>query len=342
MTYSEMLCKWFESNQRDMPWRHSKDPYMIWVSEIMLQQTQVDTVIPYYLRFIERFTDINTLAGASLEEVFALWQGLGYYRRAENLHKGAQMLVNRHGGVFPRNRQEASKIPGIGAYTLGAVFSIAFNEPLPAVDGNVMRVLSRQFMIDADIANPSNKAVFEDLAMEHMGKNPGTFNQAMMELGALVCTPRNPRCDRCPMNSLCLAFKAGKTLDYPKKTKKPKPQVQIYRALILKWQNTVWMEKRPQDGLLAGLWGFPLIDEAQWDKWVSRPKAVKALKNVQHVFTHLKWQLKPVILELDSGAIPDDSPITLDQGRFVAFEELDQIPIATAFRKVTDQFKESD
>ncbi len=339
MTYSEILCYWFEANKRDMPWRQTKDPYKIWVSEIMLQQTQVDTVIPYYLRFIERFPDINTLAGASLEEVFALWQGLGYYRRAEYLHRGAQMIVNRHGGVFPRNRLEASKIPGIGAYTLGAVFSMAFNEPLPAVDGNVMRVLSRQFMIDADIANPSARAGFEELAIQHMGKDPGTFNQAMMELGALVCTPRNPQCDRCPMSSMCQAFKADKALDYPKKSKKPRPQVQIYRALILKWQNAVWMEKRPQDGLLAGLWGFPLINEAQWDKWMTKPKAVKDLKPVQHVFTHLKWRLMPVILELDSDAMPEDCPIASDQGRYVALEELDQIPIATAFRKITDQIK---
>jgi A/G-specific adenine glycosylase len=287
MTYSEILCYWFEANKRDMPWRQTKDPYKIWVSEIMLQQTQVDTVIPYYLRFIERFPDINTLAGASLEEVFALWQGLGYYRRAEYLHRGAQMIVNRHGGVFPRNRLEASKIPGIGAYTLGAVFSMAFNEPLPAVDGNVMRVLSRHFMIDADIANPSARAGLRNLPYSTWGRirEPSSGHDGAWR--TRVHTQKSPMLPVSHEQHV-QAFKADKALDYPKKSKKPRPQVQIYRALILKWQNAVWMEKRPQDGLLAGLWGFPLINEAQWDKWMTKPKAVKDLKPVQHVFTSFK------------------------------------------------------
>lgn len=338
MEYGAWLCAWYEANKRDMPWRHTSDPYGIWVSEIMLQQTQVDTVIPYYQRFMERFPDMKTLAAAELEEVYACWQGLGYYRRAENLHKGARMMVDQFGGVFPRDRQEAAKVPGIGAYTLGAVFSIAFDEPLPAVDGNVMRVLARQFKMSEDIAETKVRKVFEERIPALMaGQRPSVFNQAMMELGALICTPQSPKCCQCPMKAVCKAYLDGTISRYPVKTRKTKPAEECFKALILMCGESFWMEKRPKEGLLADLWAFPLLDGVAWQRLEISSHRCHALRPVSHVFTHRRWRLEPFVVLLDSVSELERYPVSKDSGRFVSVEDILALPVATAFRKVTGQ-----
>ena len=344
LEYAESLNKWFLQHQREMPWRLTRDPYCIWVSEIMLQQTQVDTVIPYYERFIEQFPTLKTLAEASLEEVFFLWRGLGYYRRAENLHKGAKKIIEELNGSFPGTMEESLNIPGIGAYTAGAIMSIAFNLPVPAVDGNVMRILSRQFALDEDISKPKARNVFEKQVMSLMGGEPRIFNQAMMELGALICTPKSPKCDICPLIHLCKAYVQGNPEAYPVKSKKPKPLEETYVALILQKEGAYLLEKRPAEGLLANLWGFPLLEEKTFPKILEdllkhwETGDIKTLEPVNHVFTHRKWCLKPVIIAYSSLADKGvEKYCQSGQYQFFIREAMSELPIATVFQKVIDQ-----
>lgn len=202
--FSTELLSWYERSKRDLPWRRHRDPYYIWVSEIMLQQTRVDTVIPYFQRFIERFPTIRDLAEAPEEEVLKCWEGLGYYSRARNLQAAAKQVMERHGGIVPDTKAEVSALKGVGPYTTGAILSIAFNRPEPAVDGNVMRVLSRYFLIEEDVAKAGTRTLMEELAAELIPEGRASdFNQALMELGALVCTPKSPQCLICPVMARC-------------------------------------------------------------------------------------------------------------------------------------------
>lgn len=338
MEYAQLLLEWFDQNKRDMPWRRTRDPYCIWVSEVMLQQTQVSTVIPYYERFIDRFPTANALASATQEEVYKYWQGLGYYRRANNLHKGAQLIASEFDGVFPTEPSIAKKIPGIGPYTLGAVMSISFGIPLPAVDGNVMRILARQFLIDADIAIAKNRRVFEDKVMELMPHDPNRFNQALMELGATVCTPQNPKCETCPIKPLCMAYEEGVVLEYPIKTKKAKVIPDIYKAIILKKEDTYYLEKRPEEGLLANMWGLPLITLEEWGKMEKQGAKGISLETVKHVFTHRTWLMEPIIIELTELNKDIFCQLLGDEGRFMTKKELKLLPIATAFQKILKKF----
>jgi len=339
MEFADLLCRWFLENKRDMPWRRTRDPYGIWVSEIMLQQTQVDTVIPYYERFMERFPDIESLAGASLEEVFALWQGLGYYRRAENLHRGARYIVEQHGGRFPDDPASLRRVPGIGSYTAGAILSIAFGIPAPAVDGNVMRVLSRVFLMEQDIGQARSRADFEKKVMQLIKGDPGIFNQALMELGALVCMPRKPACQECPVSCLCQAYGRNVVEQYPVKAKKPKPSTEKYRVLVIKRDGRYWMEKRPEGGLLSGLWGFPLIGEDRWREIEPFLTDKRFLKRVIHVFTHRRWELEPVLIETDEScdALPVNFDVPAETGGFQTPEQMRKLPVPTAFRKIIRQ-----
>jgi A/G-specific adenine glycosylase len=225
-TFSRELLAWYRSGNRDLPWRRSRDPYFIWVSEIMLQQTRVDTVIPYFNRFVERFPTVRDLAEAPEEDVLKLWEGLGYYSRARNLQAAAREVTERYGGKIPDDKEAVSGLKGVGPYTAGAILSIAFNRPEPAVDGNVMRVLSRYFCIDEDIARPATRIRMEGLARELIPEGAaGDFNQALMELGALVCTPRSPHCLICPVMEHCAGRIAGREEELPvkSKAKPPKP-----------------------------------------------------------------------------------------------------------------------
>lgn len=284
------LLSFYQRHKRDLPWRHSRDPYAIWVSEIMLQQTQVDTVVPRYHRFLQQFPTVNALAAAREEEVCEAWAGLGYYRRARNLHKAAGIVAKDFAGQMPRTRDELLQLPGIGRYTAGAIASIAFGEEAPIVDGNVVRVLARVFKLDeaADVA--ANKPVFWELAqMLVRGEMPGDFNQAMMELGATVCTPTQPTCLVCPLRDYCGARASGEPTRYPApSTKVAKKELDVAFAWI-KTQQGVWLERRPLEGLWAGLWELPSSMGASAKSDLSRKlgrRLGSALAQVEHTLTH--------------------------------------------------------
>ena len=333
---AELLINWFKENKRDMPWRKTSDPYCIWVSEVMLQQTQVATVIPYYLRFMERFPTVTDLAHATLEEVHHYWQGLGYYRRGENLWKGAKVIEERWQGRFPQDPKLVSEIPGIGPYTLGAICSIAFHMPLPAVDGNVMRVISRWYCISDDIGIAKNRKIFEQKVMENMPDNPNAFNQGLMELGALICTPKNPKCEECPVKALCQAYQTGKVDDYPVKEKKLKKVEEKYYVLIIEKDHKIGMIKRPEDGLLAHLWGLPMVEDTAWKKDGFENLEYIKFDSVNHIFTHKKWIMTPIAIKwrVELENYLKSTGVSVEKISYFHEEELKKIPIATAFKKV--------
>jgi len=254
------LLEWYFLNARDLPWRESHDPYRIWLSEVMLQQTQVVTVIGYFLRFVARFPTVQALASAEEDEVFKLWEGLGYYSRARRLIPCARAVVAQHGGVFPGSLEEMLKLPGVGPYTAGAVLSIAYNQRIPAVDGNVLRVASRWYAYDTDIRLPLAHKAIETRLMAEMPEDARHFNQALMELGACVCTPKNPACDRCPVAEECEALRLGLVEVLPFKSK-AKAKVESEKVVAyVTCGELVLIEKRAPDVLLGSLWGFPVMD----------------------------------------------------------------------------------
>lgn len=310
-TFSRELLAWYRSGNRDLPWRRSRDPYFIWVSEIMLQQTRVDTVIPYFNRFVERFPTVRDLAEAPEEDVLKLWEGLGYYSRARNLQAAAREVAERYGGKIPDDKEAVSGLKGVGPYTAGAILSIAFNRPEPAVDGNVMRVLSRYFCIDEDIARPATRTRMEGLVRELIPEGAaGDFNQALMELGALVCTPRSPHCLICPVMEHCAGRIAGREEELPvkSKAKPPKPQHRL-AVLARRADGRVLARQRPAQGLLARLWELPHVEAPGADVWGSAEQGPRwlaetlALEGVsvepkqhvgdaEHVFSHLHWYVR--------------------------------------------------
>lgn len=247
------LLDHYDRHRRDLPWRLEKDPYRIWVSEVLLQQTRVETVVPFYRRWMERFPTLEALAEADREEVMAVWSGLGYYRRARNLHAAARLVRDR-GGALPSEPRELSALPGIGRYTAGAVASIAFGRPEPAVDGNVRRVLARLFDLDRPTAGG-----LEALARELVPDDrPGDFNQALMELGATVCRPRRPACEACPLGSLCRARECGTVECRPGSRRRPEvPRFAVGTAVLSSTEGRFLLARRPEDGLLGGTWEFP-------------------------------------------------------------------------------------
>jgi A/G-specific adenine glycosylase len=248
------LLAFFDASARDLPWRRSGDPYAIWISEVMAQQTRLDTVIPYWERWLQRFPDVGALADAPLDDVLKEWEGLGYYSRARNLHAAARLIAERHGGALPGHYEALRALPGIGDYTAGAVSSIAFGVRAPVVDGNVRRVLARLL----DDPAPAPRRLREVAASLVPGERPGDFNQALMELGSLVCTPRSPQCDSCPVAAHCAARAAGTQLDRPcTERKQPTPAYDVATVIIRARDGTVLITRRPGTGLLAGLWGFP-------------------------------------------------------------------------------------
>ncbi len=258
------LISWYEREHRLLPWRESSDPYQIWLSEIMLQQTQVRQALPYYHAFTEAFPDIHSLAGAADDTVLRLWQGLGYYSRARNMHQCAKIVVKNYSGVFPDTYQELLKLPGIGKYTAAAIASIAFNEAVPVVDGNVYRVLSRLLGIFDDISSPQTFNTFFEISKKYISKNsPGIYNQALMELGALICSPRNPNCQQCPLASACYANLHQKQHELPVKTKKVVVKNRFLEYMVLEDAGRLALEKRTNGDIWEGLYDFPLIEQAE-------------------------------------------------------------------------------
>ncbi len=252
------LLAWYDREHRRLPWRGARNPYRIWVSEVMLQQTRVETAIAYYRRFLERFPTVARLAAAQPEEVLKAWEGLGYYARARNLHRAARALVERHGGRLPPEPEAFRTLPGVGDYTAAAVYSIAFGRPLAAVDGNVRRVLARLLALGLAVDSAAGGRRIRETAERLLDRDrPGDFNQALMELGALVCTPRRPACPGCPLRALCRAGRSGTAAHYPRKAPaRPVPTVPVAVGVIFK-DGRVLVTRRPEAGLLGGLWEFP-------------------------------------------------------------------------------------
>ncbi len=280
-----MLLEWFQQNKRTMPWRYeNRDPYHVWLSETMLQQTQVKTVIPYFNRFINRFPNIETLAEAPLEEVLKLWEGLGYYSRARNLHKGANEIVKNHQGVIPNDLKTILNISGIGPYTAGAILSLAYHQPCLAIDGNVIRVICRWFDIDLDMRMKKNWGVVEEKLSFLMPKNQAAlFNEALMEFGAIQCKPQNPLCHSCLLSQHCIAFKKSIVPKRPYLKPKPKPKKVKKIAIIKKRRDQSFQILQETGTLLKGLWRLPWIDHP--------PKEGCYLGQVTHRFTHLIWDI---------------------------------------------------
>jgi len=298
------LLDWFARERRDLPWRKDRDPYKVWVSEVMLQQTRVDTVVPYFEQFIDRFPTLEALADADEDEVLKAWEGLGYYSRVRNLHAAVREVKERYGGKVPDRPDEFAKLKGVGPYTVGAVLSLAYGVPEPAVDGNVMRVLSRLFLVTDDIAKPSTRKRFEQIVREIMAyENPGAFNEALIELGALVCTPRRPSCLLCPVQSYCRAFAEGVPEELPVKMNKTAvKQVRLAVAVLIDQEGRILIRKRSHTGLLANLWEFPsceMNDEGEkeqlekvfWNEQGLKVKLGEPMASFDHAFSHLVWKL---------------------------------------------------
>jgi A/G-specific adenine glycosylase len=309
------LISWFKAEQRDLPWRKDRDPYKVWVSEIMLQQTRVDTVIPYFNRFIDWFPTIDDLAGAEEDKILKAWEGLGYYSRVRNLQSAVREVKEKYNGEVPSTPEEISGLKGVGPYTAGAILSIAYGIPEPAVDGNVMRVLSRILSIWVDIAKPSSRKVFEEAVRELIShEDPSSFNQALMELGALVCTPTSPSCLLCPVREHCQAFEEGVQSELPVKTKKTKTRnVQLAAAVLVDDNGKILIHKRPSDGLLANLWEFPTVEilhplQHEREQVVTLFNETHDLKigleqiigQIQHVFSHLVWNMRVYIGKINA------------------------------------------
>ncbi len=326
------LLTWYAEHRRDLPWRRADDPYAVWVSEMMLQQTRVATVIPYYERWMARFPTLAELARAELDEVLGVWQGLGYYARARRLHGAARAVLERHDGALPADVDALLALPGVGPYTAGAIASIAFGIEAPLVDVNVARVLARAFAIDTDIARSAAQRRLHGLAAALVrGPAPGDFNQALMELGATVCTPRSPGCLVCPWCDGCQARAEGRQTELPVKAKKAAPRREERHAWALRRADgTLLVAHRHTDGLLGGLWEFPIsapcdLADAAWRAHAGdEPPASIERGVVEHVFTHMRWHVQL------HEALVDHTPTWRDdvyqELRWVSREALDALP----------------
>ena len=341
---TQRLLAWYRASHRDLPWRHNRDPYRIWVSEVMLQQTQVATVIPYYERFLERFPDIVSLASASIDEVLKLWEGLGYYARARNLHRAAQAVVNDHGGVVPTDAKTFASLPGVGSYMTAAVQSIAFDAPLAVVDGNVKRVLARLFALEESVDRPTGARAVQKHADELLDRNhPGDFNQAVMELGALVCRPMNPLCDECPVRTDCAALSRGAPLAFPVRDAKRAVPRQKIAVGVVSDGNRVLITRRAEKGMLGGLWEFPggkvrrgEIPARACAREIEEETGLKVevseqIAHVKHAYTHLSVEIDVFHCRYLGGTVALDGPTDF---RWVTMEETS----AYAFPKANHKF----
>ena len=303
------LLKWYDTDHRKLPWRENRDPYRIWVSEIMLQQTRVEAVKPYYARFMEKFPTVEALAEAEDDVLLKCWEGLGYYSRARNLKKAATMIMEEYHGRMPDTWEELQKLPGIGSYTAGAIASIAFNRAVPAVDGNVLRILSRLRKDGEFITSQAVKKRVETELIKVMPKDrSGDFNQALMELGATVCIPNGePKCSECPWNELCMAKRDGCMTDYPKKEAKKKRSIEYKTVMVLKHGENVAIHRRPKKGLLAGLYELPMLEGHQSKEDVIEelqrqglyPIRIEKLPDAVHIFSHKEWHMKAYAIRID-------------------------------------------
>lgn len=335
----EPLLSWFDTHARVLPWREEPTAYRVWVSEIMLQQTRVEAVKPYYERFLAALPDVEALANAKEEVLLKLWEGLGYYNRVRNLNKAARQVMECYDGRIPDTYEELCKLAGIGSYTAGAIASIAYGRDVPAVDGNVLRVLARVRMDDRDILLQKTKTAVEQELLEIMPKGrAGAFNQALMELGAMVCIPNGePRCDECPWGSFCEARIAGCMTQYPKKTKKKPRNIEYKTILVLQDANKTALQKRPSKGLLAGMYEFPWMEGIRNEEEVLsylkelglHAIRIKRIEDSKHIFTHKEWHMAGYAIRVDELlTVPDKTGLLFADK--VEVEEQYAIPSAYA------------
>ena len=356
--FAERLLAWFEHRKRDLPWRKNKNPYYVWVSEIMLQQTRVETVIPYFERFITRFPTMRELAEAPEDDVLKMWEGLGYYSRARNLQAAVREVQATYGGKVPDDVTQISKLKGIGPYTAGAILSIAYNQPEPAVDGNVLRVMARHRKLHDDIAKAKTRVLIEKILRPLIPRRAaGDFTQALMELGSLVCTPKNPKCEICPVVDDCLAKLAGMQSELPIKTKAKQARDE-YRAValiqrVMNGERQFLLRRRAEQGLLAGLWECPHIehDDPQTDVIILSERCrhefgvqldfadVERLPDFEHLFSHIHWHLRVYRFSIVDADI--DSPFKTESAdqtfRWVAVSELHEYTLPLVFSKIIRQ-----
>jgi A/G-specific adenine glycosylase len=329
------LLDWYQENKRDLPWRSTTDPYKIWLSEILLQQTRVSQGLPYYLTFVKKYSSVKKLASAPESEVLRQWQGLGYYSRARNLHRCAKIISLQFRGGFPKTFDELKSLPGIGDYTAAAIASMAFHQPVAVVDGNVFRVLARLFNIDLNIASPAGKKYFFALANTLIPKDhPGEFNQAIMEFGATHCTPRNPKCDECPFAKLCDAFQSDLVDLLPVKTKLKKRKKRYFNYFVIRSGNKIWMHLRREKDIWQGLNEFFLIESARPLRTSNAFKKFQESSGLKPVFSGERPRVRSIrqilshqeifgrFIEMDTTGL---SPGSLNNGKFYSLKEIDKI-----------------
>ena len=335
-----VLLPWYEKNKRELPWRRDQEPYHVWLSEIMLQQTRVEAVKGYYTRFLEKLPTIADLAEADDELIHKLWEGLGYYSRVRNLKKAAQAVMERHSGIFPGEYEAVLALPGIGEYTAGAICSIAFDLPTPAVDGNVLRVISRLTADNTPIDNPVFKRKVRDNLAAVYPKEAGAFTQALMELGATLCGPNwMPRCEECPCHKFCRGALTGTAEQFPVKSAKKPRKVEDKTVFILSCDGSFALEKRPEKGLLAGLWQFPncpgklSMESAlqEVERMGLKPREVFRQVERRHIFTHIQWEMNGIYLEV---AAPEG-----DYHWFTAEQVRQETALPTAFRQFWEELE---
>lgn len=352
--WQKQLISWYNAGHRELPWRQTHDPYRIWISEIMLQQTRVEVVIGYYQRFLEAFPTVEVLAAAPVDTVLKYWEGLGYYSRARNLHKAAGQIVAA--GGFPQEYEGIRALSGIGEYTAGAICSIAYNKKAAAVDGNVLRLISRLYAIDTDIMEESTRRRIREIVWAHVPEEkdyeygPCAYTQSLMELGATVCIPKYPRCAGCPLQKECQAYSLGRTSELPIKKKKERQRVVnryigiVERTHPLTGQREILMRRRPEKGLLRGLWEYPGVDanniEEMKDAFARElrlPVEVKGrLLEAEHIFTHRHWKMQVYEAAL-CGAVPEEG-----EWCWASVDRQKELMIPTAFRRIQEYLAEPE
>lgn len=317
-TFTKPLLEWYRQNHRKLPFRETKNPYHIWVSEIMAQQTQIATMLPYYSNWINQWPTITSLAQADESEILKAWEGLGYYSRAKNLHKAAMIIQENYDGQFPKQIEQIEQLPGIGDYTANAIASIAFLEKAIAVDGNVIRVMSRLLQDDRDFLKKSNKEELKNLLFNLLeDENPSDYAQALMELGALICTPMNVQCEQCPLNSICLSYEHSTQYDYPlKKVKKVNPNLNFDVYIVIK-NNQILISRDDSDGLMKGLIRLPMLEKTNLEQPVLSTK---------HIFSHKTWLMDVYVV--------DDLTIKNPLYQWVNLEDLNELAMITAHRAI--------
>lgn len=359
-SFRRTLLNWYDNEKRDLPWRRTKNPYFIWISEIMLQQTQVVTVIPYYERFLEWFPTIEDLANAPEDKLLKVWEGLGYYSRVRNMQKAAQEIMVKFDGVFPDNHKDILSLKGIGPYTAGAISSIAFGLAEPAVDGNVMRVMARLFEVNYDIGEPKNRKIFQAI-MEILidPERPGDFNQALMDLGTDIESAKNPRPDESPIRFFSAAYLHGTYDKYPIKLPKKKPKPLQLQAFVIRNNGGDFLLEKNLDGrLLGGFWSFPIVETdfigQQLDLFEKNTASLKTVSQkalfekdyqvtpdwtkrefspVKHTFSHQKWTI-----ELIEGMVTSDEVSKDKELRWVSLDQLQDYPMATPQKKMLAEY----